>query len=129
MLIASHTTRPSVLVIVLIFTFVAACAAEVRRFGRKRGERHFQEAQRVIGSGSHQVARARDAPEVVRTPRAYWRMLRTRPGNIFSLCAVIVFLATAWRSEGVAAGLIALLVSLIVVFPFGYLWWRRFGGM
>lgn len=55
-------------------------------------------------------------------------MLVTRPGNRARLIATIAFLVATWLAKGMSTGLITLGLAVFIIFPLGFLWWRRFGG-
>lgn len=69
-----------------------------------------------------------DGTPECRTVGDYWHMLVTRPGNRARLIATISFLVATWLAKGTSTGLITLGLAVIIVFPLGFLWWRRFGG-
>jgi hypothetical protein len=59
--------------------------------------------------------------------RDYLALIASRPASRFWLLTALAFLGVTWSQEGVTGALIALAIAGAVVFPLGYLWWRRWG--
>jgi hypothetical protein len=117
-----HNPPPAAIAIVIAVGTVAVLLA--RASGRSRGRR--QRGNPPRGHYSSVPLEPLPPDRLARTPRAFFSAIRRKPGNALWLASSASFLAATWADRGFEAAAITLLV-IVLGFPFGYLWWRRWG--
>jgi hypothetical protein len=99
-------------------------ALAARRYGRRRVRRQ------KLAAGFTPVnrpRRARGQRPGARGVQDYQRAIRAQPANGFYVVMTLCFLVSVWTQSGATGAASVLAVDLAVVFPLGYLWWRRWG--
>lgn len=123
--LASTTSSPPAVVVLLVAAAGVMIAIVSRRYGRHRAERRLAQLRSAPNASDTARSRDHDASRASKTVNGYWRMLGARPGNRLWVIAAICSATVAWRSEGTVAVLVAIVLASVVVFPIGFLVWRR----
>ncbi len=126
---AAHHT-PSTLAILAVIGVGVVAVVMVRLSGRASGRR------RAGLDGYVPIARdvENDRPSrrgtgyrEDRTPAAFFGAIRRKPGNALWAGTCLAFLAATWADRGVESAAITMGILAVLIFPCGYLWWRRWG--
>lgn len=132
MIVAADAHSPQLWVLLLIVVVAIVFMYGARYSGKRRAIRRMREFERNYG------ARSIDGPSDLnpevrnvevrsRNLKGFYFAIVHKPGASLWLSATILFLISTWRSNGASNALITVAIIVLIGYPLGYLWWRRWG--
>jgi hypothetical protein len=127
MIVAGDGHSPQLWVLLLLVAMVIVFMYVARSHGKRRAVKRMRQFKGDYGTRSIGDPEDLEREGQSRDLKGFYFAVIHKPGAALWLIASAAFLFSSWRTNGASAAFITLAIVILVIFPLGYLWWRRWG--